>query len=103
MSKLETDIYLMTTFSKEFKKIEDECRQKAASSSANICSEDLSSLKINKVYDSDDVAENPKVLATVNDILSQCGLYAWLAKKDLEKQKKNPGANVIFLKFIPTF
>lgn len=91
MSKLETDIFLMTTFSKEFKKIEDECKQKA-SINANICSENLSTFKMNKI--NDDVTENPKVLTKVNEILSQCGLDAWHAKKESEKPKKNPGANV---------
>ena len=85
MSKVDTDIFLMSSFSKEHKAIEKEMRSKNLT---NVCSENLIKFKISpKQFE-----EDSEFIEKFNKELAKCGLEAWKderARKQLEKDGKN--------------
>lgn len=82
----------MTTISKEFRQIENKFKKKLPIPKGNICSEDLS--VVFHVHNIKGEPENIEFLAKINQILSQCGIDAWKARKEAEQQPKKPGLNV---------
>lgn len=88
MSKIETDNFLMNTFSKEYKQVEDQVRKEMNLNDSDTCTEDLSSFNLSEM--TNEYVEDPMFLKDVSHILSLSGLDALFAEREneaLEKKK----------------
>lgn len=92
MSKIETDNFLMNTFSKEYKQVEDQVRKEMNLNDFDTCTEDLSSFNLNEM--TNEYVEDPIFLKDVNEILSLSGLDALYAEREKEALEKKKGGKV---------
>lgn len=92
MSKIETDNFLMSTFSKEYKQVEDQVRKEMNLSDSNCCTEDLSSFNLNEM--TNEYVEDQNFLDKVKQLLSLSGLDALFAEREKEAMEKKKGGKV---------
>lgn len=92
MSKFETDNFLMNTFSKEYKQVEEQVRKEMNLNDSDTCTEDLSSFNLKEM--TNEYKEDPMFLKDVNEILSLSGLDALFAEREREAIEKRKGGKV---------
>lgn len=86
MSKKDTDIFLMSNFAKEHRRVEKELRQKMGlTDTTNICEEDLNVAHT----DTADIVEDEQFLNEIAAILAKTGLDVWLKQKEQEQMEKD--------------
>lgn len=94
MSKIETDNFLMSSFSKEYKQVEDEVCKEMNLNDSNCCTEDLHSFNLNEM--TEEFVEEPMFLEEVKKLLSLSGLDALFAEREKEAMEKKKGGKVNF-------
>lgn len=95
MSKIDTDNFLMNSFSKEYKIVEDQvCKEMNLNDSCS-CTEDLSSFNLNEM--TDEFVEDPIFLEEVKTLLSFSGLDALFAEREQEAMEKKKGGKVNYI------
>lgn len=102
MSKIETDNFLMSTFSKEYKQVEEQFRKEMNIDDSDICTENLSSFNLKEM--TTEYVEDPIFLEEVKQLLSVSGLDALFAEREKEAIEKKKGGKVskIINKYFPT-
>lgn len=95
MSKFDTDIFLMKSFSEEHKRVEKSLRQQMGlTDSTNLCKENLKEVPIQV----NEITEDKEFLDEIRTTLSQSGLDVWLKKKEQEQMERD--AKVCLLHFL---
>lgn len=83
----------MSSFSKEYKQVEDQvCKEMKLNDSCS-CTEDLSSFNLNEMRE--EYVEDPMFLEEVKKLLSFSGLDALFAEREREAMEKKKGGKVI--------
>lgn len=99
MSKIETDNFLMNSFSKEYKQVEEQVCKEMNLNDSYSCTEDLRSFNLNEM--TEEYIEDPQFLEEVRKLLSCSGLDALFAEREKEAIEKKKGGKVNFqLKWI---
>lgn len=92
MSKIETDNFLMSSFSKEYKQVEDEVCREMNLNDSHSCTEDLHSFDLNEM--SEEYIEDPVFLEEIKQLLSVSGLDALFAEREKEALEKKRSGKV---------
>ncbi|KAJ6631706.1 hypothetical protein Bhyg_17472 [Pseudolycoriella hygida] len=93
MSKIETDKFLMSSFSKEYKQVEDQVRKEMHSNGHySSCTEDLGSFHFNEM--TEEFVEDSLFLDEVKKLLSLSGLDALFAEREKEAVEKKKDGKV---------
>lgn len=92
MSKIETDNFLMSSFSKEYKQVEDAVCREMNLNDSNSCTEDLLSFNLNEM--TEEYEEDPIFLEEVKKLLSFSGLDALFEEREREAMEKKKGGKV---------
>lgn len=92
MSKIETDNFLMSSFSKEYKQVEDQVCKEMNLNESSSCTEDLHSFNLNEM--TEEYVEDPMFLEEVKKLLSISGLDALFAEREKEATDKKKGGKV---------
>lgn len=92
MSKIETDTFLMDSFSKEYKQVEEEVRKEMNLRDSDVCTENLSSLNLNEM--TKEYVEDSDFLEEIKQLLSLSGLDALYAEREKDAMDKKKGGKV---------
>ncbi len=96
MSKIETDNFLMSSFSKEYKEVEDQICKEMNLNESNCCTEDLHSFDLNEM--TEQYVEDPVFLEEVRHLLNSSGLDALFVEREKEAMEKKKGGKVNYFK-----
>lgn len=85
LSKIETDIYLMSSLSESHKRAAEAARRNKETSNTGICSEDLKNMTLEPAA----IPEDKEFREEVKSILAQEGLDVYLQKKEQEQMERD--------------
>lgn len=84
----------MSSFSKEYKQVEDQVCKKLNLNGTYACTEDLNSFNLNEM--TEEYVEDPIFLEEIKKLLSSSGLDALFAEREKDAMEKKKGGKVIF-------
>lgn len=92
MSKIETDTFLMSSFSKEYRQVEEQVCKEMNLNDSQCCTEDLQSFNLNEM--TEEYVEDPSFLDEIKQLLSTSGLDALFAEREKEAMAKRKSGKV---------
>lgn len=92
MSKIETDIYVMSSLSESHKHAAEAARRLKPFSNTGICSEDLK----NMIIEPAEIPEDKEFQEEIKCILAQEGLDVYLQKKEQEQMERDAKVSKLY-------